>query len=563
MEKKAALYARVSTTRQEQAATIESQVVELESYVQEQGYEIDPDLIFLDQAVSGSRLARPALDRLRDLAYEGGFDVLLCLSPDRLAREYVHQRLLLDEFQRWGVTVQFINQPNLEDTPQNRLLLGVQGLFAEYEREVIRDRLRRGRLHRIRQGGRCFHPAPFGYRYIPVSEPNGGSWEIDTQEAAVVQQIFTWYTEKSWSLRKIAMQLNETGVPVRRKGGYWGAGRISVILDQPAYAGKAYYNRYRTRPESVGRLKKQGRGRLVTPDSVIRPREEWIAVDTPAILSPEVWQRAQEQRMHNQRFSRRNNHKQFYLLRGLLVCGVCDGLLIGKSRHKDPYCYYRCERGGKHRLPDVPRHTCTVNSEDAENAVWQAVAKLLQEPERLAQAWADLNAPEPPNQREIKRLEHRSRQLERQWQRILDAYQDGLLKKEELAQRKQALDQEQVQLQSLLDQAQEISLQNQNRLQTIQDFADFSQRMLAVLENPTEEVKREVIRLLVDHIVVDDDAIVIHHIVPITENGRLSLKHKQVKKLPNIHLRWFEIGPRRGRADARYCSHLPYRGAMS
>ena len=83
-EKTAALYARISTTRQEREATIESQVAELESYTQEQGYEIDPDLIFLDQAVSGSRLARPALDHLRDLAYEGGFDVLLCLSPDRL-----------------------------------------------------------------------------------------------------------------------------------------------------------------------------------------------------------------------------------------------------------------------------------------------------------------------------------------------------------------------------------------------------------------------------------------------------------------------------------------------
>ena len=74
----------------------------------------------------------------------------------------------------------------------------------------------------------------------------------------------------------------------------------------------------------MGRLKKQGRGRLVTPDSVIRPQEEWIAVDTPAILSKEVWQRAQEQRMHNQRFSQRNNHRQFYLLRGLMNCGVCD-----------------------------------------------------------------------------------------------------------------------------------------------------------------------------------------------------------------------------------------------
>ena len=229
---------------------------------------------------------------------------------------YVHQRLRLDEFQRWGVAVQFINQPDLEDTPQNRLLLGVQGLFAEYEREVIRDRLRRGRLHRIRQGGRCFHPAPFGYGYIPVSEPNGGRWEINSQEAAVVQQIFAWYTEECWSLRKIATQLNDTGVPVRHKGGRWQANRISTILDKHAYAGKTYYNQYRTRPESVGRLKKLGRGRLVTPDSVIRPPEEWIAVDTPAILSKEVWQRAQEQRMHNQRFSQRNNHKQFYLLCG-------------------------------------------------------------------------------------------------------------------------------------------------------------------------------------------------------------------------------------------------------
>ena len=232
--------------------------------------------------------------------------------------------------------------------------------------------------------------------------------------------------------------------------------------------------------------------------------------------------------MHNQRFSPRNNHTQVYLLRSLMVCGVCGGLMIGKSRHKDPYCYYRCERGGKHRLPDVPQHTCTVNAADAENAVWQAVAKLLQEPERLAQACADLNTTEPPNQRKIKRLEHRSRQLERQWQRILDAYQDGLLEKDELSQRKQALEREQTQLQSLLARVQEIQLQNQTHLQTVQDFANFSQRMLETLENPTEEVKREVIRLLVDHIVVEDDAIIIHHIVPITKNERLSLKHHSV-----------------------------------
>jgi hypothetical protein len=82
-----------------------------------------------------------------------------------------------------------------------------------------------------------------------------------------------------------------------------------------------------------------------------------------------------------------------------LVCGICDGLMIGKSRHKHPYTYYRCKRGGKHRLPDVPQHTFTVNAEDDEKAVWEAVAKLLQEPERLTQAWVDLNTTEVPNHR--------------------------------------------------------------------------------------------------------------------------------------------------------------------
>ena len=117
----------------------------------------------------------------------------------------------------------------------------------------------------------------------------------------------------------------------------------------------------------------------------------------------------------------------------------------------------------------------------------------------------------------------------------------NVLEKGELAQRKQALEREQAQLQSLLAHAHEVQQQNQNRLQTVQDFADFSQRMLGTLENRSEEVKRDVIRLLVDHIVVEDDAIVIHHIVPITENGRLSLKHNHRQKPLRVIPRVFDL----------------------
>ena len=137
MAEVAALYARVSTTQQEQEATIESQVAALESYAQQQGYTLAPAYYFLDNGVSGAQLVRPALEWLRDQAAAGAFAVVLCLSPDRLARQCAHQWVLLDEVQRAGVKVIFSNQAPVSDEPQGQLLLGIQGRFAEYERAMI------------------------------------------------------------------------------------------------------------------------------------------------------------------------------------------------------------------------------------------------------------------------------------------------------------------------------------------------------------------------------------------------------------------------------------------
>ena len=111
MKQKAVIYARVSTAQQEEEATIESQVSALETYAKAHDYELSADGYYLDQAISGARLQRPALDRLRDSATEGRFSTILCLSPDRLARQYAHQWVLLDELQRVGVKVIFVNQP--------------------------------------------------------------------------------------------------------------------------------------------------------------------------------------------------------------------------------------------------------------------------------------------------------------------------------------------------------------------------------------------------------------------------------------------------------------------
>ena len=115
------------------------------------GLTLETEMRFLDEGYSGATLIRPALERLRDVAATGAIDCLYVHSPDRLARKYAYQVLLLDELQRCGVEVIFLNHP-LGQTPEEDLLLQVQGMVAEYERAKILERSRRGKLHAARQG---------------------------------------------------------------------------------------------------------------------------------------------------------------------------------------------------------------------------------------------------------------------------------------------------------------------------------------------------------------------------------------------------------------------------
>ncbi len=140
-----ALYARVSTERQAETQTIDQQLERLLAYAQQQGWTIPPERIYRDDGVSGARLDRPALDRLRDAAARGDVDLVLVTSPDRLARRYAYQVWLLEEFERVGCQVVFLERPPTGD-PQDALVIQIRGAVAEYERTVIADRMRQGRL---------------------------------------------------------------------------------------------------------------------------------------------------------------------------------------------------------------------------------------------------------------------------------------------------------------------------------------------------------------------------------------------------------------------------------
>jgi site-specific DNA recombinase len=298
---RAALYARVSTEKQEREETVASQIDLLRQTAAARGYEILPGNVFIDDGVSGTRLDRPALERLRDLAAEGAFDVVLVTAPDRLARRYAYQVVLVEELTRCGCEVVFVHQ-SLGASPEEQMLLQMQGVFAEYERALIHERTRRGQLFAARQGRVNWGNPPYGYTYVHKTTTTPQHLIVNETEAEVVRQIYRWCVEEQLSSYAIHRRLTLQGVPPRKsKHGRWAQSSVIEILRDSLYKGDAYYNR--TQPGDVRRpygrrgLKDrqlghgQGRAR--------RPQSAWIPVRVPALIDPETWDRAQGQLARN------------------------------------------------------------------------------------------------------------------------------------------------------------------------------------------------------------------------------------------------------------------------
>ncbi len=516
--KLAAIYARVSTKRQEEERTIESQIAALLDFAKEHGYQVPSEYRFIDDGVSGAILMRPALERLRNAAFTGAFRYLLVLNVERLARHLTLQLLLLEEFKRDGIEVLFLESPKMGDTPTDTLMFNISGAFAEYERSKITMRMRRGRIYKVKNGERVPQPAPYGYTYVPPNNGNPSKWVVDTAAALVVKRIYRWYTEEGLTVRQIAKRLNEEERVPSPKGGVWYHGVIERILRNQSYTGEGYYNRFYKDHSTDGALKISGRGRISYPRFKPKPREEWIPFSVPMIIPPEVWQKAQEVMKQNARFARRNGRRR-YLLSGLMVCGVC-----GHTMHAVTYrgrSYYRCANGGKNRPEGVPKHSMVIERGVAEKAVWESLAQLLREPERIEQAWEAYKGSSDTG--EADRLEKQLRKLKNQRKRLLDAYQAGLISRDELAERQNPMLREMETIENRL--REERALEN-----TELSLEEFTQQIERALNSSDLDLQREVIRLLIERIVVEDDALVVEHIVPTTN---------QISKL------------RTGRGDAR------------
>jgi len=527
MNKLAAIYARVSSDRQKEEKTIGSQTSLLREHAQGQAYVVPETWVFEDEGYSGASLARPGLERLRDLVSEGQVQVVLVYSPDRLSRKYAYQVLLLEEFSRQGVETVFLQGVNAQ-TPEERLLVQFQGMIAEYERAQIAERSRRGKRYRAKTGlVNVLSGAPYGYRYLKRTDSSHACYVIEESQAEVVRQVYQWYTQESLSIGAITRRLNEQKVATRTGKLRWERSVLWAMLRNPAYVGRAAFGKTeRAERQRITRpLRQKGGFSVRCAAHKERPVDQWISIPVPGLVDEETFARAQERLAVNQRLSSRNT-KEPTLLQGLLVCAQCGYALYRTSTRttRRQAKYYRCLGSDAYRHLREPACSCRpIRVEDLDELVWNQVVKLLEDPAligvELERRRQESLKSHPAEQRQ-ERLSQELQRVGRQIDKLLDAYQEGLLKLEELRERVPTLRKKQACAQKELEGARWQLLANEKLQQIEQCMESFLGRLKQSTRTMNVAERQKIIRLLVKEIVVEKDNITVRHCIPLTGGVR-------------------------------------------
>ncbi len=554
-----AMYARVSSDQPAEAQTIASQVAALRERVAAEGFVLPEAMQFLDEGYSGATLIRPALERLRDVIAAGAVDRVYVHSPDRLARKYAYQVLLVEEFRRAGVEVIFLNRA-LGQSPEDDLLLQVQGMIAEYERAKIMERHRRGKRHAARMGAvNVLSGAPYGYRYVSKYEGGGQArYDIIPEEARLVRQVFDWVGRDRLTIGEVCRRLTRAGEVTRTGKRVWDRSVVWGMLKHPAYMGTAAFGKTRQEPLRP-RLRAQ-RGRPRQPrramSTVDVPQEEWYPIPVPALVEPEVVAAVQEQLQENRRHARQSRRGALYLLQGLLQCQHCGYAYYGKrlspsARKGKPraYAYYRCLGTDAYRFGGerVCQNT-QVRTDLVDLAVWQEVCTLLAHPERLAEEYRRRLQPETrPPRTPLAALEEQLGKLRQGVARVIDSYADGLIDKGEFEPRILRLRQRMARLEEQRQQlAEEATLHTELQL-IIGRLEDFAVKVHGGLEEADWASKRDLIRTLVKRVEVARDQVnIVFRVDPYSSDADPEKKSLQLCRGSSEPLASQHISPRAG-----------------
>src|ERR1019366_5103283 len=521
----AAIYARVSSEQQRETNTIASQTASLMEFATNHDLEVPKEWVFEDEGYSGATLERPGLERVRDLAAEGQIQVVLAYAPDRLSRKYAYQILLIEELARSGVETLFVKAPQ-GSSAEDQLLVQFQGMIAEYERAQIRERSRRGKRHRANSGEvSVMSGAPYGYRYVRKTDEAPAAYAVLEAEARVVERIYEMYTVEGLSIGEITRRINAEGIPTRKASARWERSTVWAVLRNSAYRGVACFGKTRAsaRTRVTRPLRRRGRNTPSITESHERPREEWIEIPVPALVSENSFARAQELLQENKIRSRRRTIEPS-IVQGMVSCQKCGYAFSRTSTQTSArkIHYYKCIGSDSWRKLGGP--VCDngrfVRQDLLDQIVWAEVIKLLEDPtliqQELDRRLAAARASDPTKKREQslqRELAHVGKGIER----ILSAYQEALMSIEQLRERMPALRQRD---QALRAELQAIADQGNDRaafLRLAETLTAFLARLHGAAGTLTILERQRIVRLVVKDVLIGDDTITIRHSIPVQQ----------------------------------------------
>lgn len=357
---RAALYYRVSTIDQEQGTSLTSQAQACIEYANRNGMEV---VLEVQDSVSGATLEREGLDRIRTAIAAHEIDAVVTYTLDRLSRSLVHTLILREEFKKAGVELHLVNRGRAEETPEGTLMQNMESVIAEYERTLIRERTRRGKLTKAKKRW-VGVSVPYGYKRIGVGRD--ADLEINPTTAAIVKRIFHSYLgyggQPAKHLLAIATELTAEGIPPNGRSKYgWSSQSVRYILMNRSYLGEFSY--------------------------------AGVVIHRPdlAIIDQETFDAAQVKRERNATTLRHNRKYEYLLAGGYLRCSCGRSMIAWVQWRKgtQKYFYYAC---GAHRKKYL--YGCEekpVRADKVDTAAWNWVAGLLSDEQNLLAGIREMN----------------------------------------------------------------------------------------------------------------------------------------------------------------------------
>jgi site-specific DNA recombinase len=480
--------------------------------------------VFEDEGHSGATLVRPGLEALRDLVAQGCVDVILVYSPDRLARKFAYQALLIEEFARAGARVEFAKNGARGDSPEDQLLVQFQGMFAEYEKAQLAERYRRGKAYRARAGSvNVLGGAPFGYRYLRKTPECGARYEVIAHEAALVAELFRRYADDGATIADLARWLTSQGVLTRTGKTHWDRSVIWGMLRNPAYAGRAIFGKTQIIHEQPGlnRIARlQGRGTPRAVKTVDRPREEWTEIPVPAIVDTPTFDRVQDRLAGNKRFAPRNSKLPASLLQGMAACTACGYAYYRTSTRTTArkIYYYRCLGSDNYRYEGG--RVCAsppVRADYLDQVVWEHITGLLADPaliraeigRRLEQARTS-----DPVTRQRAQLATALAKASKSVTAMIEAYSEQLVTIDELRAKVPHLRAREANLRSQLEALDAQAADRDAYLKLADDLDGFLAQLRGRAATTSTDERRRVLKLLVKDVLIGPEKITIRHRIP-------------------------------------------------